>query len=400
MIFSYDEHVVELASKVREFIYEVVIPAETELDEHGELPPDRLGDLRRTAKEWGVYGPQLPREYGGVGLSLAEMVPVFEEAGRSLLGPLVLNCAAPDEGNMHLLHLLGTDEQKERYLAPLAAGAIHSAFGMTEPPPGAGSDPTMIKTRAERRGDGWVIRGHKWWSTGAEGAAVFLVMAHSNRDVPPRDGTTIFLVDADNPGVEVRRRIGGLNHARGGHCEVLFRDCVVPHSAVLGQEGHGYAHAQERLGPARLTHCMRWLGVAQRALETGMAYILQREAFGAKLAAHQAMQWMVADSEIELYASRLMVRHGAALIEQGHRAKQESSMAKVFVAETVNRVIDRAIQMCGGTGVSDLTPLADFYREARAFRIYDGASEVHRWVIARRLLKAMAHRLADEQQTL
>jgi acyl-CoA dehydrogenase len=400
MMFDDAEHVVELAARVRSFVEEIVIPAEAELDGQGELPAGRLGQLRRSAKEWGVYGPQLPRAYGGLGLNLLDMALVFEAAGRSLLGPVVLNCAAPDEGNMHLLHLLGTPAQQERYLAPLAAGEIHSAFSMTEPPPGAGSDPTMIKSRAERRGDEWVICGHKWWSTGAEAASVFLVMAHSNPDVPPRDGTTIFLIDADNPGVEVRRRIGGLNHAVGGHCEVIFRDCVVPHSAILGQEGRGYAHAQERLGPARLTHCMRWLGVAQRALETGMAYILQREAFGDRLAGHQAMQWMVADSEIELHASRLMVRHAAWLIEQGHSAKQESSMAKVFVAETVNRVIDRAIQMCGGTGVSDLTPLAAFYREARAFRIYDGASEVHRWVIARRLLKAMAQQLAAEAQTV
>jgi acyl-CoA dehydrogenase len=397
MFFGDAEQIVELAARVRTFVDEVVIPAEVELDERGELPPGRLAELRGSAKERGVYGPQLPQAYGGLGLNLAEMVPVFEAAGRSLLGPLVLNCAAPDEGNMHLLHLLGTRDQQARYLAPLAAGDIHSAFCMTEPPPGAGSDPTMIKTRAERRGDEWIIRGHKWWSTGAESASVFLVMAHSNPELPPRDGTTIFLVDADNPGAEVRRRIGGLNHALGGHCEVLFRDCIVPHSAILGQQGRGYAHAQERLGPARLTHCMRWLGVAQRALEVGMAYVLQREGFGDRLAGHQAMQWMVADSEIELHASRLMVRHAAWLIEQGHKAKQESSMAKVYVAETVNRVIDRAIQMCGGTGVSDLTPLAAFYREARAFRIYDGASEVHRWVIARRMLKAMGQRLAEEQ---
>lgn len=398
MMFADAEHVVELAARVRAFVDEAVIPAEAELDSQGELPPGRLAELRSSAKEWGIFGPQLPGAHGGLGLNLLEMAPIFEAAGRSLLGPLVLNCAAPDEGNMHLLHLLGTPAQQERYLAPLAAGAINSAFCMTEPAPGAGSDPTMLQSRAERRGDEWLIRGHKWWSTGAETASVFLVMAHSNPDVAPRDGATIFLVDADNPGVEVRRRIGGLNHALGGHCEVFFHDCVVSHDAILGQEGRGYAHAQERLGPARLTHCMRWLGAAQRALETGMAYILQRDAFGDRLATRQAMQWMVADSEIELHASRLIVRHAAWLIVQGERARQESSMAKVFVAEAVNRIIDRAIQMCGGAGVSDLTPLAAFYREARAFRIYDGASEVHRWVIARQSLKMMARQLAAEAE--
>jgi acyl-CoA dehydrogenase len=291
---------------------------------------------------------------------------------------------------MHLLHLLGTPAQKERYLIPLAAGGVHSCFCMTEPPPGAGSDPMMIRTTAEQRDGTWVINGHKWWSTGADGAAVYLVMAHSNPEVSPREGTTIFLVDADNPGLHVRRRIGGLNHALGGHCEVILEDCEVHDADILGEEGGGYAHAQARLGPARLTHCMRWLGVAQRSLEIAAAYVLKREAFGKKLSEQQAMQWMIADSEMELQASRLMVRHAAWLINRGEKARQESSMAKVFVAETVHRVIDRAIQMCGGTGVSDLTPLSAFYREARAFRIYDGASEVHRMVIARRALKKMA----------
>ena len=248
----------------------------------------------------------------------------------------------------------------------------------------------MIKTRAEKRDGQWVLSGHKWWSTGAEGAGVYLVMARSNPGVPPREGCTIFLVEPENPGLRVSRRIGGLNHAPGGHCEVLLEECVVSPEAILGEEGRGYAHAQERLEPARLTHCMRWIGVAQRALEIAAEYVSRRQSFGGPLAGHQGIQWMVADSEIELYASRQMVRHAAWLLANGKQARQESSMAKVFVAECVDRVIDRAVQMCGGTGVSDLTPLADFYREARAFRIYDGASEVHRTVIARRALKRMA----------
>lgn len=388
MIYADPEPVVELARRVRAFIDEQVIPAEAEATHPDGLPAPRLQALRAAAKGAGVYGPQLPVAYGGLGLNIAEMVPVFEAAGRSLLGPLVLNCAAPDEGNMHLLHLLGTPAQKERYLAPLAAGTVRSAFCMTEPAPGAGSDPMMIQTRAERRGDDWVINGRKWWSTGADGAAVYLVMARTDPDVSPRTGCTIFLVDADNPGAHMVRRVGSLQlHTPGGHCEMAFTDCVVPHSAVLGQVGMGYGHAQARLGPARLTHCMRWTGVAQRALAVAAAYVQEREAFGQKLAAHQAMQWLLADSATELHAGQLMVRHAAGLLLQGHRAQQETSMAKLYVAEMVNRVIDRAVQMCGGLGVSDLTPLADFYREARAFRIYDGASEVHRMVIARRVLK-------------
>ncbi|MDX1688062.1 MAG: acyl-CoA dehydrogenase family protein [Candidatus Promineifilaceae bacterium] len=388
MQFHSPQHVRTLTQRVLDFIDDEVIPVETEARLGDGLTPGQLHTLRQKARDAGIYAPQLPEELGGLGLNIEEWVPIFEAAGRSLLGPLALNCAAPDEGNMHLLHALGTAEQKERYLQPLAAGEIRSCFCMTEPPPGAGSDPTMIKTRAERRGDRWVIDGHKWWSTGADGAGVYLVMARSNPDVPPRDGCTIFLVDADNPGLRVERHIGGLNHGGpGGHCEVRLDGCEVPHDAILGEEGRGYAHAQERLGPARLTHCMRWTGVAQRALEIAGDYVLQREGFGSPLAHHQSLQWMIADSEMELHAGRLMVRHAAWLINNGHKAKQESSMAKVFVAETVNRVVDRAVQMCGGTGVSDLTPLADFYREARSFRIYDGASEVHRMVIARRWLK-------------
>lgn len=387
--FSDSEETKEVTERVRRFVDQYVIPAEGEARGENGLPPQRLRGLREEARQAGVYGPQLPAEYGGLGLDLLEMVPVFEAAGRSLLGPLVLNCAAPDEGNMHLLQKWGTSEQKESYLRPLAEGRIRSCFCMTEPPPGAGSDPMMIRTKAEKRDGQWVLNGHKWWSTGAEGAGVYLVMARSDINVSPREGSTIFLVEPDNPGLTVIRRIGGLNHAPGGHCEVLLEECVVPAEAILGEEGRGYAHAQERLGPARLTHCMRWIGVAQRALEIAARYISQRQSFGRRLAEHQGIQWMVADSEIELRAARLMVRHAAWLLAQGEQARQESSMAKVFVAECVDRVIDRAVQMCGGTGVSDLTPLADFYREARAFRIYDGASEVHRTVIAIRALRRM-----------
>lgn len=389
-MFADSERVQELTRHVTAFIEDEVVPVEQETTLEEGLAPERLAALREKARAAGVYGPQLPTDYGGLGLDIEEIIPVFEAAGRSLYGPLVLNCAAPDEGNMHLLHLLGTEAQKERYLQPLAAGEMRSCFCMTEPPPGAGSDPLMIQTRASRDGDKWIIDGYKWWSTGADGAGVYLVMARTDDTVTPRSGTTIFLVDAENDGLQVERRIGGLNHSPGGHCEVRIERCVVPHSAILGEEGAGYAHAQARLAPARLTHCMRWLGVAQRALEIAGEYILRRRAFGKLLAENEALQWMVADSEIDLHTSRLLVRHAARRINQGHSGKQESSMAKVYVAETVDRVIDRAIQMCGGTGVSDLTPLADFYREARAFRIYDGASEVHRWVIARRVLKRMA----------
>lgn len=393
MIYDDSPRVQEITQRVLEFIEQEVIPAEAEVTTQDGLPPGRIQQLRARAKAAGVYGPQLPVEYGGLGLNLEQVVPVFEAAGRSLLGPFLLNCAAPDEGNMHLLELLGTAEQKEKYLRPVANGDIRSCFCMTEPAPGAGSDPMMIQTRAVKEGDGWRISGRKWWSSGADGAGVYLVMAYSNPAQSPRNGCTIFLVESGNPGLKIKRRLGGLNlHAPGGHCEVEFQDCLVPNSAILGREGLGYAHAQARLVPARLTHCMRWTGVAARALDIAVGYINRRQAFGKLLAEHQAMQWMVADSAMELHTGRLLVRHAARLICSGREARTEAAMAKVHLSEAVNRIVDRAIQMCGGLGVSDDTPLADFYREARAFRIYDGASEVHRMVIARQMLKRQTGR--------
>jgi alkylation response protein AidB-like acyl-CoA dehydrogenase len=289
---------------------------------------------------------------------------------------------------MHLLSHIATPEQQDRYLRPLADGSIRSCFAMTEPAPGAGSDPTMIRTRAERRGADWVINGHKWYATGAEGAGFYIVMARTDPSVPANEGCTLFLVDAGTPGLRLARRIEGLTVGTpGGHCELFFEDCVVPEQQVLGQVGKGFKLTQVRLGPARLTHCMRWTGVAQRALEIATARMRTREAFGAPLAQHEGLQWMIADSAIELHAARLMIQHAAWLITQGNEARRETAMCKVFVSEAINRVIDRALQICGSLGISDDLPLAAMYREARAFRIYDGPSEVHRMVIARGLLK-------------
>jgi acyl-CoA dehydrogenase len=316
------------------------------------------------------------------------MCLVFEEAGRSPLGPLALHCAAPDEGNMHLLLRAGTPEQRRRYLEPLARGEVRSCFAMTEPAPGAGSDPTMMQTRAERRGGGWVLSGRKWFTTGARGAAFAIVAAVTDPAAPARQGVTLFLVDADTPGYEVVRAIPTMTSGgQGGHCEVRLSDCTVADGQVLGGVGNGFKLMQVRLGPARLTHCMRWLGAAARSLEVARGYALERQAFGKRLAEHQAVQWLFADSAIELHASRLMVLHAAWKLERGDEARQETSMCKVFVAEAVGRVIDRAIQVCGALGVSRDLVLERFYRDARAFRIYDGPSEVHRMVIARQVLK-------------
>ena len=389
MDFTIPPHVQDLTHRVRQFVDSEVIPLENFTDDHQDgLPRDLLRDVRAKAKAAGLWCPQLAPELGGLGLSLSEIVPIFEAAGRSHLGPLALNCSAPDEGNMHLLNLFANAEQRARYLVPLAAGETRSGFAMTEPAPGAGSDPNMLLTRAERDGDDWVINGHKWYTSGADGAAFLLIMARTNPDVATHKGATIFLAPTETPGIDIIRRIPIMGFDDlGGHCEIKFRDLRLPESAILGAEGQGFTLTQARLGPARLTHCMRWTGIAQRALEIATAYASEREAFGKHLSEHQSIQWMLADSALELHAGRLMIQQAAWLLEQGDQARAETSMCKVFVAETVNRVLDRAIQICGGLGISRDLPLSKWYEAARAFRIYDGASEVHRMVIARGVIK-------------
>jgi acyl-CoA dehydrogenase len=388
MDFAVPADVQELCQRVRRFIADEVIPLEPRESETDGLAADALAGLHAKARRAGLWAPQLPRQYGGLGLETVALCFVFEEAGRSPLGPLALHCAAPDEGNMHLLLRAATPEQRRKYLEPLARGETRSCFAMTEPAPGAGSDPTMIQTRAERRGDRWVINGRKWFTTGARGAAFAIVAAVTDPAAPARQGVSLFLVDAGTPGYEVVRPIPTLTGSgQGGHCEVSFTACEVPEAQVLGGVGNGFKLMQVRLGPARLTHCMRWLGAAARAQEAAARYALQRQAFGKALSEHQAVQWMLADSAVEMHASRLMVLEAAWRLERGEEARQETSMCKTFVAEAVGRVIDRAIQICGALGISRDLVLERFYREVRAFRIYDGPSEVHRMVIARHVVK-------------
>jgi acyl-CoA dehydrogenase len=387
MDFSLPERTVEMARRVDEFVREVVIPLESSAIEDG-LPPDLLAEARRKAKDAGLWAPQLPTELGGQGLNFLEVCGVFEAAGQSLLGPLVLGCSAPDEGNAHVLARSGNDAQKAKYLEPLARADIRSTFAMTEPAPGAGSDPRMMRTVAKRDGDDWIIDGHKWFATGADGAAFAIVAAVTDPGGDVKNGCTLFLVDADTPGFEVVRRIPTMGGGTpGGHCELRFDACRVANEQILGGEGNGFQLMQARLGPARLTHCMRWLGVAGRALEIARNRAKEREAFGQPLAHHQSVQWMLADSATEIHASRLMTYEAATRIARGEQARRETSMCKVYVAETVGRVIDRAIQTCGSLGFSHELPLAHMSQEARAFRIYDGPSEVHRMVIARDLLR-------------
>ena len=388
MDFDLSPELVDLRDRVAAFIRDEVIPLERTGDDH--VSAEVLNTLRQKARQAGIYGPQLPREYGGLGLGTIAMCVVFEQAGRSFLGPMALNCAAPDEGNMHLLSLYATEEQREQYLRPLVEGKIRSCFAMTEPAPGAGSDPTMLRTRATRVDGGWEINGRKWFATGAEGSAFAIAMVITDPSVPAHKGVTMFLVPTDAPGFRLIRSVPtmGGHGGPGGHGEIDFDRVRVPDSAILGQLGEGFKMAQVRLTPARLTHCMRWTGVAQRSLEIAAAYAKERDAFGKKLSEHQSIQWMIADSEIELHASRLMVMQAAWKHERGDDIRHESSICKVFVAEAVNRVIDRAVQICGALGISTDTPLEHFYREARAFRIYDGPSEVHRMVIARNVLRS------------
>jgi len=329
--------------------------------------------------------PQVPRELGGLGLDTRGMAVVFEEAGYSILGPQALNCAAPDEGNMHMLHVIATGEQRDRYLAPLAAGDTRSCFAMTEPAPGAGSDPAMLRTTARRDGGDWVLDGDKWFITGAVGAAFAICMARTGERIERDEGATMFLIDAGTPGFEVQRVVGSIDRSfPGGHAEVRFSGCRVPADAVLGEVGLGYRYAQVRLAPARLTHCMRWLGLARRSLDIALDRAREREAFGQRLEELGMVQAMIADSVLDLDASRLMIQRCAWELDQGGAARGSSSAAKVFVGEAVGRVVDRAVQICGSLGISEDLPLGRYLAEVRAFRIYDGPSETHRWALARR----------------
>ncbi len=392
MDFSIPRHVEAIAHRVRQFVDDEAIPLERELLRSGaELSVDMVQELRRKARAAKLWAPTMPKSWGGLGLNIQEIAPVFEAAGRSLLGPLAIHCAAPDEGNMHLLHKFADDEQTRRFLVPLAKGETFSAFSMTEPPPGAGSDPRMLRTRALRDGDDWVINGHKWLTSNGLLADFFIIMAVTDPDAHPYQGTTQFLAPRATPGIHILRDVpvmGGDDF--GGHVEIRYEDLRLPPSAILGGEGQGFMLAQSRLGPARLTHCMRWTGIAQRALEIAADYASGREAFGSRLTGHQSVQWMLADSEMELKMGRLLIHEAAWRLAQGEQARVETSIAKVQVAETVSRVLDRCVQICGGRGISRDLPLSTWYEKSRAFRIYDGASEVHRMVVARDVIKRYA----------
>jgi acyl-CoA dehydrogenase len=380
--FEPEPALVDLRDRVRAFVRDVVIPAEPrDVSAHG-LDDALRRELQDKARRAGVFAPQVAGELGGLGLDMRSVAVIFEEAGYSLLGPQALNCAAPDEGNMHLLDVIASPAQRERYLAPLAAGEVRSCFAMTEPAPGAGSDPSMLATRAERVDGGWSITGTKWFITGAEGAAFAICMARAP------EGATMFLVDAGNPGMRIERVIGAVDRSfPDGHAELVFDDCCVAGDAVLGEVGQGFHFAQVRLAPARLTHCMRWLGVARRALDHALHRASEREAFGQRLGDLGMVQERIAQSVIDIETSRLLIWRCAWALDRGEPARHESSLAKAHVAEAVGRVVDRAVQICGSLGVSEDLPLARLLAEVRPFRIYDGPTEAHHWAIARRALR-------------
>lgn len=376
----------ELRQRVRAFVDGHAIPMEGREHIHDPQALDAaLAKLRPIAREQGLYLPQMPREHGGLGLSWVQRFVVLEEAGRSYLGPGALNCAAPDQPNMISLLLHGTPAQRSTYVAPLADGRIRSCFAMTEPAPGAGSDPSMLLTRAQRVPGGWVINGRKWFITGALGAHFAIVLAQT------ADGPTQFIVETSNQGFRLLRSIPAIDpYAIGGHGEIELADCFVTNDAVLGEVGQGFAYAQRRLEPARISHCMRLTGRARRALELAQAYVNQRHSFGDRLTDLQQVQAMVADCHMDLHASRLMTLDCAARMDAGVSVKTESAVTKVFVSEALYRVADRAAQLMGALGMSEDAQVSLILRELRPFRIYDGASELHRATLGRRMLSARA----------
>jgi len=390
--FTVPDELQSLLERIKDYISQDVLPAEGEITD----PEDVLGSwevvegLRDRARERGIFTPHLPEEYGGLGVGVLGMALISQEVGAAPLAALGMNCMAPDEGNMHTLLLAGSEEQKERWLRPLGEGRIRSCFAMTEPDV-ASSDPTNLETTAVRSEDGsaWILNGRKWCITGAIGSAFSIVVAKTGDDsAAGHRNYSLIIVPTDTPGWTVERDpqwIG--SHSPGGHPIISIEDVHVPISNLLGGEGEGFVIAQKRLAGGRLAHAMRWIGMSQRALDLATTRLLERKAFGKELARHQMLQAMIADSAIDLYASRLMVLHTAWKLEHGLPHRQEVAMTKTYVSEAFGRIADRAVQIHGAAGIALDLPVGRIYQDARAARIYDGASEVHRMTIARELLK-------------
>ncbi len=387
MDFTISPKTEALRTKVRTFIDDEVLPIENDRsnwDEHENIADAPLKNLRDRAKSLGIWAPQAPIERGGLGLSTVERAVFYEEANRSVFGPVCLNCAAPDDGNISVLAKIGTPEQQDRWLQPIIDGAVRSAFAMTEPSPGGGSDPSMIQTTAVRNGDIYSVTGRKWFITGAAEAQHFILLARTSDDA--RSGLTAFLFDADQAGWRIERRIGIMGpEEHGGHCEISFDGLEIPAENILVGEGRGMKVTQTRLGPARLTHCMRWLGLAKRCVEIARDYAKTREGFGVRLADRESIQLMLGGLAADIETGRLLTMKAAWEIDRGSFARKEVSMAKIHVANLLHKAADTAIQINGARGYSKDTILEWIYRYARQARLVDGADEVHKMVLNREL---------------
>jgi acyl-CoA dehydrogenase len=388
MDFTLDPAVEALRGRIRAFVAAEILPLERDPAAWGEgenIDLAALEQARAKARAAGIWAPQMPRARGGLGLSVVGMAACYEEMGWSIFGPCCFNAAAPDDGNMMLLEKVASDAQKARWLQPIVDGKLRSAFVMTEPMPGAGSDPSAMRTRATRAGGKWVVTGRKWFITGAGVAKHFILIARTSDDA--RKGLTAFLFHADQPGWRIVRRIPIMGpEEHGGHCELEFDGLEIADENVLMQVGDGLKATQIRLGTARLTHCMRWLGMAKRALAISFDYVRERESFGAKLADHEGVQWLLGSAAMEIEIGRLLTMRAAWKLDQGDFARKEVSMAKVAVADVLHKAIDTGMQLLGARGYSKDTPLEWMYRYARQARLVDGASEVHKMVLARALL--------------
>ncbi len=393
MDFDPPEAVRPLLERVEKFVNDKLIPAETEIFERGwNAAEPQLRELRARCQEAGLWGPQIPKELGGLGLGLVEHGLVSERLGRSPLGHYTFGCQAPDAGNLEILHKYGTEEQKARYLEPLARGEIRSCFSMTEPE-NPGSNPTMLSCQAVRNGDHYVIDGHKWFTSSADGAAFAIVMAVTNPEAPRHGRASMIIVPTDSPGYDRVRNIKIMGDAGEGwasHAEIWYRNVRVPVTNRLGPEGAGFLIAQERLGPGRIHHCMRWIGICERVFDLMCRHISQRKIDDDKtLATRQIAQAWVAEARAEVDASRLMVLHAAWTIEKKgfQAARDQVSAIKFYVADVMMRLIDRAVQLHGALGITSDTLLGFYYVHERGARIYDGPDEVHKMVLAKRILK-------------
>ncbi|MDD9317224.1 acyl-CoA dehydrogenase family protein [Acinetobacter lactucae] len=386
-MITLSNELLELQQKVREFIQQEVIPLENDPRQDSHGPSEALrSELVSRARRWGLLTPHASQEMGGLAWSHLQKAVAFEEAGYSALGPIALNIHAPDEGNIHLLDAVANDAQKERWLRKLVAGEIRSCFAMTEPAPGAGSDPSMLQTTAIADGDDYIINGRKWLITGAEGASVAIIMAKME------DGTaSMFLTDANVDGFILEKSMNAMDSCfSGGHGILRFENLRIPKENVLGEIGKGFKYAQVRLAPARLTHCMRWLGQAKRAHDIATQYARERQSFGKRLGDHQGVGFMLADNEMDILTTRLAVHYCAQVLDLGEKGNYESSLVKVISSEGIWRVVDRSVQILGGQAMTDESVVCKIFKDVRGFRIYDGANEVHRMSIAKKLLGKQA----------